>query len=134
MNSKSQPTEREHSRFGPSSLNARQICNAWSGEDEDEDLPQHMVAPETWADVPTRYEFLCPSPLFALKESHRVELSGNTFEIDGSTMRLTNRRLGDSVRIGVLGAIKDASAGTRKNLRRAKRAFAKAKVDFISLN
>jgi len=55
MNSKSQPTEREHSRFGPSSLNARQICNAWSGEDEDE--RKERGRSENYADEGTALHF-----------------------------------------------------------------------------
>ncbi len=55
MTSKSSPTEREHSRFGPSSLNARQICNAWSGEDEDE--RKERGRSESYADEGTALHF-----------------------------------------------------------------------------
>lgn len=99
----------------------------------DLDLPEEP-APKTWADVPLRYQSECPSPLFTLATPEKVSVAGHTFEIQGSTMVRQGGRWTGPLRIGVLGAVKEASKETRANIKKAVRIFKDAKVDLVVSN
>jgi Icc-related predicted phosphoesterase len=76
---------------------------------------------------------MCPPPAFTLDEPLRKDVAGASWTVWGSTAKREGRWSGP-LTIGVLGAIKDATDDTKKNLLKAKAAFAKAKVDVLLLN
>jgi Icc-related predicted phosphoesterase len=92
--------------------------------------PDH---PRTWDEVPDFYGTMCPPPAFELDEPHTKSVGGVTWTVEGSVARREGRWSGPLI-IGVLGAVKDAQEATRKNLQKAKAAFAKAKVNVVLLN
>ena len=92
-----------------------------------------LAAPATWSEVATRYEFVCPAPWFELQEPAEIALGKRTLRIEGSTA-VFDPPLGDKIVFGVLGALKDASAATRKNVRKAMKSFRKAGVNIVVVN
>jgi Icc-related predicted phosphoesterase len=109
--------------------------DATNDEDEDEDEDDiSSTWPAAWEDIPLRYEFTCPTAPFKLGEPKKLDLKGQSFLALGSTLELQDNKSTDSIHIGVVGALKDASRQTRKNLKRAIRIFKKKKVSFILAN
>jgi hypothetical protein len=92
--------------------------------------PDH---PRTWAEVPDWYGSRCPPPSFTLDEPHEKAIAGTRWTVHGSTAVREGHWSGP-LAIGVLGAIKDASDATRDNLKKAKAAFDKARVDVVLAN
>ncbi|HEY1097294.1 MAG TPA: metallophosphoesterase [Myxococcota bacterium] len=92
--------------------------------------PDH---PATWGDVVGFYGTECPPPTFTLDEPFTKTINGQTFVIEGTEAKRVEKQEGPLV-IGVLGAIKDATPDTRKNLEKAKAAFKKAKVTLVLMN
>jgi hypothetical protein len=101
--------------------------------DEDEDDPS-ATWPNTWEDIPLRYEFTCPTAPFSLKESKELSLKGQSFTALGSTLKYNKEKLNGPLRIGVVGALKDAAPGTRKSLKKAIKIFRKKKVAILLAN
>lgn len=89
--------------------------------------------PRTWAEVPEKIGGQCPGPFFALDEKATLDVKGHRFVVEGSTMRRDGGWDGPLV-LGVLGAVKDAEDGTRKNVKKAAKAFAKQGVHFVLAN
>ncbi len=93
------------------------------------DLP-----PATWPAALERHSSTCPVPFFALAQPTAVTVGARTFAIAGSTMTLQGGRLAGPLKIGVLGAIKDADDDTRANLKKAAALFKKAGVQVVVAN
>lgn len=89
--------------------------------------------PATWAKAQERYASTCPVPFFALGTPDTVNIGAQTFVRSGSVMTLQGPRA-TSLKIGVLGALKDAEPETRENLQRAMAAFRKAGVSVVVAN
>ncbi|MFZ9886551.1 MAG: metallophosphoesterase family protein [Myxococcota bacterium] len=98
-----------------------------------EQTPVVVAAPSTWGSAREQFEFRCPSPAFELAEERSVERGGTTVVIQGDHARHLDAQTGP-LRIGVLGALKDASPETRENVQRAARRFAKERVTLVVAN
>lgn len=90
--------------------------------------------PKRWSDVGARYQSECPSPMFTLEKPETLSALGQSFEVRGSTMVRQGGPWKGPLRIGVLGAIKDATKETRENIRKAAAEFRKRKVDLVISN
>lgn len=93
-----------------------------------------LQGPQSWSEVLDQYGSKCPGPFFELPTPTTVEAAGRTFTITGSTLKLEGGRWKGPLKIGVLGAIKDADYETRKNLKKAAREFKRMGVHFVVAN
>ncbi|MCP4498891.1 MAG: hypothetical protein GY822_02860 [Deltaproteobacteria bacterium] len=101
-------------------------------DDDDDEMVLEM--PKSFAEMSTRLEFLCPAPLFSFAEPHQVKATDEqSFTVSGSSMT-ASPSVGERLVLGVLGAIKDPTDATRRNLERAEKAFAKAGVHAVVVN
>lgn len=99
-----------------------------------QDEPQDEPPPKTWAQVGSRYQTECPTPLFTLETPETVTAGGHTFQLLGSTAVRQGGPWKGPLRIGVLGAIKEASKETRANIEKAAREFQKRGVHLVVAN
>tara|TARA_Y100001954_G_scaffold236380_1_gene296816 strand:- start:1425 stop:2564 length:1140 start_codon:yes stop_codon:yes gene_type:complete len=90
--------------------------------------------PKSWEDVAGKYEFECPVPNYTLEQPHAVKVGAHQFWIHGALLEKEGDSDRKEWRIGVLGAIKDATEPTQKNLKKAAEIFAKQGVDFVIVN
>jgi Icc-related predicted phosphoesterase len=90
--------------------------------------------PKSWAEVPEKIGGACPGPLFKLPKPEAFTLKGAAWSIEGSTMRRAGGPWQGKLTLGVLGAVKDAEDGTRRNIQKAMKLFAKQQVDFVVVN
>lgn len=104
-------------------------AGALHAQELDEEPP-----PATWAQVGTRYQTECPAPFFTFKTKETFTAGGHTFDVLGSTWVRQGAPLNGMVKLGVLGAIKEASPETRENLARAMKEFKKQGVQFVVAN
>lgn len=101
----------------------------------EEPEPEPDPAPETWSEAVEKWGHQCPGPFFTLPEKTTVQAAGRTFEIEGSTLRLVaDGPWRGPLKIGVLGAIKDAEYKTRQNIQKAAREFKKLGVHIVVAN
>jgi Icc-related predicted phosphoesterase len=75
----------------------------------------------------------CPGPIYTLAEPADIDVRGLKLTLEGSTARRAGRWKGP-LRIGVLGAPKDAEWRTRENVKRAHKEFKKAGVQLVLIN
>lgn len=80
------------------------------------------------------YGSKCPGPFFDLPAPMTVEAAGKTWKITGSTITLEGGRWQGPLKIGVLGAIKDADPDTKRNIKKAAALFKRVKVDIVVAN
>ncbi len=99
-----------------------------------QDEPQDEPPPKTWVQVGTRYQTECPTPLFTLEKPETVTVGAHTLEVRGSTAVRTGGPWKGPLKIGVLGAIKEASAETKQNIKKAAAEFQKRGVHFVVAN
>lgn len=111
---------------------AAMILAAWGLVHAQESLAE--PPPATWAEVATRYQTECPAPLFQLKTPETVKLERDTFRIEGSTLTRMGGPWKGPLNLGVLGAVKDASAETRANIQRANKEFIRRGVHVVIAN
>jgi Icc-related predicted phosphoesterase len=90
--------------------------------------------PKKFADLPFKFEFDCPAPLFDFTQPHSVFVGEQQFWIHGSLVEREGDEDKQEWRIGVLGAIKDATEPTQANLKKAAQIFKDKKVDFVIVN
>ncbi len=98
--------------------------------------PEPDPAPQTWEQAVEKWGHQCPGPFFTLPEKTTVQAAGRTFEIEGSTLRLVSGggAWKGPLKIGVLGAIKDAEYKTKQNIQKAAREFKKLGVHIVVAN
>jgi Icc-related predicted phosphoesterase len=72
--------------------------------------------------------------MFSLSEPAALEVRGLSLTLDGSSAKRNGARWKGPLRIGVIGAPKDAEWQTRDNIKRAHREFKKAGVQLILVN
>ena len=102
---------------------------------EEAPAPEPDPAPETWQQAVEKWGHQCPGPFFKLPEKKTVKAAGRTFEISGSTLRLVqDGGWRGPLKIGVLGAIKDAEYNTQQNIKKAAREFKKLGVHIVVAN
>lgn len=89
--------------------------------------------PKTWAEVGTRYQTECPTPFFTLPKKESFSTGGHTFDVLGTSW-VRHGRWEGPLKVGVLGAIKEAAPETRENLKRAMAEFRKRGVQFVVAN
>jgi Icc-related predicted phosphoesterase len=90
--------------------------------------------PATWDAALARYASTCPAPFFSLAQPDTVTVGGVAFTRAGSTMALATARAAGPLKIGVLGAVKDADPETRENVKKAAAAFQRAGVQLVVAN
>ena len=90
--------------------------------------------PATWKDALERYSSTCPVPFFTLKTPEPISAGGRAFTLSGSALALQGGKWEGPLKLGVLGAVKDADDDTRQNLKKAAAAFHKAGVHFVVAN
>lgn len=96
--------------------------------------PAASAAPKTAADIPEAFGTRCPVPPFTLERPEEVTLGKHRFVVEGSTMRRLGGKWQGRLTLGVLGALKDASDATKKNVDKAARVFKKERVDLVVVN
>lgn len=100
-----------------------------------EEPPPPDPEPQTWEEAVEKWGHKCPGPFFTLPEKKTVKAAGRTFEIEGSTLRLVQSGAWRGpLKIGVLGAIKDAEYNTQQNIKKAAREFKKLGVHIVVAN
>lgn len=90
--------------------------------------------PKNFADLPSKFEFECPAPLYDFTQPHSVMVEEKQFWIHGSLVEREGDEEKQEWRIGVLGAIKDATEPTQANLKKAAQVFKERNVDFVIVN
>ncbi len=91
--------------------------------------------PHTWDEAKEKWGHQCPGPFFTLPEKKTVKAAGRTWEVEGSTLRLVQDGAWKGpLKIGVLGAIKDADYKTVQNIQKAAREFKKLGVHIVVAN
>ena len=90
--------------------------------------------PKSYDQLASKFEFECPAPLYDFTQPHSVQLGEQQFWIHGSLVEREGDVDKKEWRIGVLGAIKDATEPTQANLKKAAKLFVKEKVDFVIVN
>ncbi len=94
--------------------------------------------PATWKAANDQFGSKCPVPFFTLAQPTELVAGTTTFMLSGSTLTLKHAsgpaRWQGPLKIGVLGAIKDAEAETRENVKKAAAAFKKAGVHVVVAN
>lgn len=98
--------------------------------------PPPDPAPKSWEEAVEKWGHKCPGPFFTLPERKTVQAAGRSFEIEGSTLRLVSGggAWRGPLKIGVLGAIKDAEYKTKQNIQKAAREFKKLGVHIVIAN
>jgi hypothetical protein len=91
-------------------------------------------SPTSWTEALARWGEACPAPFFSLPTPEPRTFGGAEFLLHGSRLERVGPPPTGSLVIGVLGAIKDATADTRANLVVAAHAFRRADVDFVIVN
>jgi hypothetical protein len=119
-------------RTRPDAPAAEPVADEATADDEPAEN-ERLKLPSTWDEVATRFEFLCPGPLFELEQSSTVEILGHTFERLGSTWKRTEPLEGPLV-VGLIGAPKDSAEATRANMKRAAKRFRKAGATLVLVN
>ena len=88
----------------------------------------------TWKDALERFSSTCPVPFFTIAQPEILQVGARTFTLAGSVLTLQGGPWKGPLKIGVLGAIKDADEETRQNLKKAAAAFKKAGVVVVVAN
>ncbi|MDP2343538.1 MAG: hypothetical protein Q8O67_21440 [Deltaproteobacteria bacterium] len=96
--------------------------------------PAPSSSPSSWQEALDRYSSTCPVPFFTLPHPASITVAKRTFTMSGSVMTLEGGRWQGPLKLGVLGAIKDADDETRENIKKAAAAFKKAGVQFVVAN
>lgn len=97
-------------------------------------LREQPKGPQNASEIASFYASRCPVAPFSLKEPEERSLAGHSFSVQGSRWTRVGEKWSGDLRLGVLGALKDASPGTQKNVQSAARRFQKEKVDFVVAN
>ena len=101
---------------------------------QENDFEDPFQGPKRWDNLIDHFEFDCPVNGLKLETSVSLNIGGNNFTIDGSTMRLEEKNWGDKLKIGILAGIEDPSSRTLANLRYAAKIFKKRKIDLVLIN
>jgi Icc-related predicted phosphoesterase len=88
----------------------------------------------TFSDAKARYQTECPVPFFTLEQPTTLTVLGHTFRVEGSRLAHQGGAWKGPLNLGILGAIKDATAETQGNVQQAVREFEKRSVHFIIAN
>lgn len=101
-----------------------------------EEAPEEdpFAPPSTIDEIAARYEFKCPVPFFTLETPGTRTVGAWTFDVAGSTVKRQGAPIAYPLVIGVIGAPKDPTDGTRENVRRARAAFDDAGVTMVVVN
>ena len=113
----------------------RQDSKKTTGEEtETFTLRELPKGPQDASDIASFYASRCPVAPFSLAEPEDYTVAGHTFSVHGSRWERVGENWSGDLRLGILGALKDASPGTKRNVRNAARRFRKEKVDFVIAN
>jgi Icc-related predicted phosphoesterase len=93
-----------------------------------------FAVPATVDEIAARYEFKCPVPFFELGTPGTRAVGPWSFQVLGSTIVREGGPWTGPLVIGVIGAPKDPTDGTRENIRRAMAAFEEAGVHLVVVN
>lgn len=87
-----------------------------------------------WQSFIREHRYDCPGPFETLETPRTVILAAKPYVHNGYRMDIQQRDSDDTVRIGIISAIKDTSAGTRKNLDDALAWFQDRGVEWVVAN
>ncbi len=129
----------------PSTTATRAVSPALADDAADERVPDDVPVevneesapeppPTSFTEALARWGEVCPAPFFSLPTPEPRTFGGADFLLHGSRLERVGPASTGPLVIGVLGAIKDATAETRHNLVAAARAFRRAQVDFVIVN
>tara|TARA_B100000676_G_C18038139_1_gene823062 strand:+ start:641 stop:1690 length:1050 start_codon:yes stop_codon:yes gene_type:complete len=88
----------------------------------------------TWSDYMRQQRHQCPGPLAEFSEPRKIQLANKTYTHNGYKMMVENPDADKDVKIGILGAIKDMSKGTRNNLDAAIKWFKEEGIEWLIAN
>lgn len=103
-------------------------------EVEEEPVEEAPRTPSTWDEAVEMYGAECPGPFFELPTPTTVQVGARTWTIKGSTLALEGKAWKGPLKIGVLGAIKDADYDTKLNVKKAAKHFKKLGVHLVIAN
>ena len=111
------------------------LTGAESFADEFDDM---FVTQEhsSWKSYMRENRYTCPGPFQELSADRTVEVGGKLYKHSGYRLELIpeDADKDDVVKIGILSAIKDLTAGTQRNLKESLDWFREEKVEWIVLN
>lgn len=90
--------------------------------------------PTQVSEIASFYAGRCPVAPFTLPQPETRTVAGHSFAVHGSRWERLGGAWSEELRIGVLGALKDASPATRANVQRAAKRFQAEKVNFVVAN
>ena len=88
----------------------------------------------SWDEYMRAQRHICPGPLKEFAPARKIQLGGKTYKHSGYKMVVENPDADTNIKIGILGAIKDMSKGTRNNLDAAVKWFKNEGVEWIIAN
>src|SRR5262249_54964070 len=97
-------------------------------------LLAHAAEHASWDDYMKANRYKCPGPFDTLKEPRKLTLGGKSYVHNGYKLEVQNPDADANVKIGVVSAIKDVSAGTKANIAAAMEWFKKEGVEWVVVN
>ncbi len=88
----------------------------------------------SWDSYMKANRYKCPGPFDILKKNKTLTLGGKKYTHSGHRLEIKSYDADKKIKIGVVGAIKDASEGTRKNFAEAIKWFKAEGVEWIIAN
>jgi len=88
----------------------------------------------SWDEYQKANRYVCPGPFDTLKTPLTLTLAGRTYRHTGATLAVQDGGVDTKLSIGVVSAIKDATAGTKQNLSAALAWFKKAGAAWVVAN
>lgn len=87
-----------------------------------------------WVQYLKTNRYQCPGPFDTLKKPRTMTLGGKTYVHSGYRLEVQNADADDTIKLGLLGSVKDASAPTKANLLASLAWFKQAGVEWIIAN
>ncbi len=88
----------------------------------------------SWVDYMKANRYSCPGPFDSLKAPLLFEMGGKRYELSGHQLKVLNPDADKRIKIGAIGASKDAADGTMANIKASLAWFEKQGVEWIVAN
>jgi Icc-related predicted phosphoesterase len=94
----------------------------------------HAAEFASWEEYIKTNRYKCPGPFDTLQKPRSVTLGGKAYQHSGYKLEVQSPDADSQVKLGVVSAIKDVSAGTKRNIADALAWFAKEGVEWVVVN
>lgn len=88
----------------------------------------------SWADYAKANRYKCPGPLDTLRTPRTLTFADKPYKHSGYKLEVQKKDADSSIKIGLIGAIKDVSEGTQKNLKETFAWFRGTQVEWVVVN